>query len=129
MAWTINEINQFKLAQAIQTKPLDNDHNTFLKESTIWVVAVDQQLFVRAAQGKGALWYQKGIKNGGIIILRNQVYPVRYIPVTNPKTIQQVNQQYLHKYHWQLPVELMVSDKVANTTLELIKKKPTRQQE
>lgn len=121
MAWTINEINQFNLAQAIQNRPLDDDCKTFLEDTPIWVVTVDDKIFIRAAQGKEANWYQKGIKNGGVVELYNQNYPVKYIPITNSQTIQQVTKQYLHKYHWQLPVELMVSNKVANATLELVK--------
>ncbi|WP_367341488.1 DUF2255 family protein [Limosilactobacillus sp.] len=126
MAWTNSEIDQFNLAQAIQNRPLDNDCSTFLEDSPTWVVAVADKIFIRAAQGKGAKWYQKGIKNGGVIELHSHNYPVKYIPVTNSETIEQVSKQYLHKYHWQLPVELMVSNKAADATLELVKSESTR---
>lgn len=126
MAWTVNEINQFNLAQAIQNKPLDNDCLTFLENNPIWVVTVDSKIFIRAAQGKEANWYQKGIKNGGVIELHSHNYPVKYIPVTNTQLIQQVTKQYIHKYHWQLPVEIMLSSKAANATLELVKSKSIR---
>lgn len=121
MTWTADEIKRFNLAQAIQNEPLDDDGVTCLEDAPIWVVVVDDKIFIRAAQGTTAKWYQKGIKNGGMVRLCNQVFPVKYVPITNPKTIKEVTNQFLYKYHWQLPVKLMISDKVAKATLELDK--------
>lgn len=125
MRWAEKEIEQINITQVIHNKPLNND-NTFFEERPIWVVAFTNRLFVRAELGIETKWYQKCIANGGVIDVLGQSYQVIYVPVTNPQTIKCVTQKYLDKYHWQLPVKLMVSRNAENSTLELIKNKKQR---
>lgn len=84
---------------------------------------VANELYIRGAKGaKDTKWYQTGTRNGGQIGINGQNYEVQYLPVNDKVTIQAVTDAYQDKYYGQYPIDLMVSDKVAQATVKLVKK-------
>lgn len=121
--WTKEELNEFNKAQTLQNKPFNDDGATFEEDNPVWEVVNDEKLYIRGAKGtQDTKWYVAGIKNGGQIVINGKSYPVDYRPVTNDSEINAVTAAYDKKYHGQYPIDLMVSDKVALATVELIKK-------
>ncbi|AZN76631.1 hypothetical protein CXB72_05615 [Lactobacillus acidophilus] len=48
-----------------------------------------------------------------------QIFVVDYVPIYDPAEISAVTEAYLKKYHGQYPIDMMVSDKCADATVEL----------
>jgi hypothetical protein len=121
--WTREELLEFKQAQTLQNRPLNNDQETFEEDNPVWEVVVDGRLFIRGAKGiENTRWYQAGIKNGGQVSIADHNYDVNYLPVKDTEILNAVTGAYNDKYNGQYPIDLMVSDQVTLATVELVKK-------
>lgn len=79
----------------------------------MWEVVVDGRLYIRGGNGT---------KNGGHIRLGNQEYAVDYPAVSDLAEVQAVTDAYQAKYHGQYPIDMMVEDRAAQATVELVKR-------
>ncbi|MDK8085640.1 DUF2255 family protein [Lactobacillus paragasseri] len=121
--WTDEEIATFKNAQTLQNRPYNDDKTTFEEDNPVWEVTVDNQVFIRGAKGvNDTKWYQAGTKNGGQIEVADQKFEVKYQAVNNAGLIKDVTEAFNKKYHGQYPIDLMVSDLVAQATVALVKR-------
>ncbi|MCT7705374.1 DUF2255 family protein [Lactobacillus gasseri] len=112
--WTNKEIVAFDKAQTLKNRPYNNDKTTFEE---------DNQVFIRGAKGvNDTKWYQAGTQNGGQIEVAGQKFEVEYQAVNNAELIKDVTEAFNKKYHGQYPIDLMVSDPVAQATVALVKK-------
>jgi hypothetical protein len=88
--------------------------------TTIWVVVVGDVVYVRSVRGKAGRWYKEITANPvGAIHLPGERISVHAVPVTDNKTIEQVSQEYLRKYHGSEYAPAMVRHEVLDTTLRL----------
>ena len=113
MAWNKEVLAKLNEVATVQNHPNDDQDNP------IWVVTNDDKVYLRAGKGKESKWYQSGIKNGGSIELDGQNFDVDYVSVDDPAEISAVTEAYLKKYHGQYPIDMMISDKCADATVEL----------
>lgn len=119
MAWSKEIIDKINKSTTIQNQPYDNTYQPF-QDNPLWAVTLNDQVYLRAGKGKESKWYQTGLKNGGQIEVAGKTFKIKYRPVTDEKEEQAVTQAYLEKYHGQYPIDMMVSDKCADATVELI---------
>ncbi len=77
--WTDEEIAAFKNAQTLQKRPYNDDQSSFAEDNPVWEVVVDNQVFIRGANGiKDTNWYQAGTKNVGQVEVAGQKFEVEY---------------------------------------------------
>lgn len=115
MAWNKEVLAKLNEVATVQNHPNDDQGKSF-QDNPIWVVTNDDKVYLRAGKGKESKWYQSGIKNGGSIELDGQNFDVS---VDDPAEISAVTEAYLKKYHGQYPIDMMISDKCADATVEL----------
>ena len=118
MAWNKEVHAKLNEVDTEQNHPNDDQVKSF-QEHPILVVTNDDKVYLRAGKGKESKWYQSGIKNGGSIELDGQNFDVDYVSVDDPAEISAVTEAYLKKYHGQYPIDMMISDKCADATVEL----------
>ena len=88
--------------------------------TTIWVVVVDNNVYVRSVRGRAGRWYRAITANPqGAIYVDGRRLSVRAIPVTDPATIARVSNAYLQKYRHSPFVNSMVREETLPTTLRL----------
>lgn len=117
--WTKEQLNTLRQVTTVQNHP-NNDQGKSFQDYPIWVVVHDNKVYLRAGKGKDSKWYKAGLKNGGAIEFNGQNHAVKYVAVTDTKEIKAVTQAYRDKYHGQYPIDMMVSDKCAAATVELL---------
>ena len=119
MTWSKEIIDEINQSTTIQNQPYDDSKHPF-QDNPLWAVTIGNHVYLRAGKGRESKWYQEGLKNGGQIEVDGQTFKITYRPVTDKKEEQQVTKAYLEKYHGQYPIDIMVSDKCAEATVELI---------
>jgi hypothetical protein len=88
--------------------------------TTIWVVVVDNNVYIRSVRGRSGRWYREITANPqGAIYVDGRRLAVRAIPVTDPATIARVSNAYLQKYRHSPFVNSMVREEILPTTLRL----------
>ncbi len=88
--------------------------------TTIWVVVLGDDIYVRSVRGKAGRWYKEMTANpSGVVHVDGQRIPVRAVPVADSKLIEQVSQEYLRKYQGSEYAPPMVRAEVLDTTLRL----------
>lgn len=117
--WTKEELKTLQQVTTVKNHPNDDQGKSF-QDYPIWIVVNDNKVYLRAGKGKESKWYKSGLKNGGAIEFSGQNHPVSYVAVNNPADIKAVTKAYQDKYHGQYPIDMMVSDKCAAATVELI---------
>ena len=88
--------------------------------NTIWVVVVDNNVYVRSVRGRSGRWYREITANPqGAIYVDGRRLSVRAIPITDPATIARVSNAYLQKYRNSPVVNSIVREETLPTTLRL----------
>jgi hypothetical protein len=88
--------------------------------ATIWVVVVDDDVFIRSFTGPKGKWYRNVLANPEADVeFDGKAIHVRATPVKDRKTIESVSRAYLEKYRDSPYAKDMVRDEVLPTTLQL----------
>ena len=121
--WEINELEKIGKAEEITLFPLKRD-GKFFSSVIIWIVRVDDDLYVRSYKGNKGSWYQhvqlihKGhVSAGGI------TKDVNFIGINiEDKTLHdKIDQEYRVKYqkYGKAYVDPMISSQAQATTIRL----------
>lgn len=87
---------------------------------TIWVVVVDDDVYVRSWKGNAGRWYQETRAHAkAVLYLEGHLIPVRAFPVTDEATIAQVSDAYRRKYADDPFLPSMLRKEILLTTLRL----------
>ena len=87
---------------------------------SIWIVVVDDAVFVRSVRGPQGKWYLAARADGhATLVIDQRELPVRVIPATDPASEAAVSQAILGKYATSPYARVMVSDDIVPTTLRL----------
>jgi len=119
-SWSYDELDKIGNAEELVIAPRRPD-NSLRKPVTIWVVRLDDNLYVRSYNGQNGSWFQaaqdsrKGqIRAGGV------EKEVQFIDA-DADLYNQIDQAYQRKYgRYPQYVNPMLSDDVQSTTLRLI---------
>jgi hypothetical protein len=111
----LNQLNSREEIEIETQSATGRTHRT-----TIWVVVVDNNVYVRSVRGRSGRWYREITANPqGAIYGDGRSLSVRAIPVTDPATIARVSNAYLQKYRHSPFVNSMVREETLPTTLRL----------
>ncbi|HEX4171270.1 MAG TPA: DUF2255 family protein [Acetobacteraceae bacterium] len=87
---------------------------------TIWIVVVNDVVFVRSVRGPRGKWYLAARAAGeATLVVGQQEFPVRATAVTDPATLDAVSQAFLSKYATSPYAASIVSADAVPTTLRL----------
>ena len=87
---------------------------------TIWIVVVNDAVFVRSVRGPRGKWYRVARASGeATLVAGPQEFAVRATAVTDPATLDAVSQAFLSKYANSPYAPTMVSADNVPTTLRL----------
>ena len=65
----------------------------------IWVVAVNDDLYVRSWKGEDGIWYRRARRHGaGAIIASGRQHQVRFTAIADPGINAQIDEAYRSKY-------------------------------
>jgi hypothetical protein len=80
----------------LETTSLDGSQT---HRTTIWVVTVGDQVFVRSERGTAGRWYREARQTPDIVLHTNdQSIPVTVVPAADPPTVQRVSDAFKAKY-------------------------------
>ena len=121
--WTSDDLNKIGTSEELEIASLRRD-GTLRKPTTIWVVRVGDDLYVRSAYGRTSTWFRStrvrhegGIRAGGV------EKEVSFVDAgTDPNLNDQIDTAYRTKYrrYEETYVKPMVSPKVRSTTIKLV---------
>jgi hypothetical protein len=119
-AWTNDELKRIGNAEELQIAPLRSD-GTLRKPVTIWVVRVDDDLYVRSAYGRGSAWFRGvQVRWEGRIQAGGVERDVTFSEETDPGVNDQIDAAYRAKYRrYPQYVAPMVTPEVRATTIKL----------
>ena len=119
--WITEELDKIGNAEELRIAPLRRD-GTLRKPVIIWVVRLDEDLYVRCANGRQGAWFRGALaRHAGRIWAGDLEKEVTFEEESDPATNQKIDQAYLSKY-WHYPqwVAPMVTPKVRAATLKLV---------
>jgi hypothetical protein len=85
----------------------------------IWIVVVDDAVFVRSFRGPKGQWYAAAADRQATLEIGDRQIPVRITPVPDPDTIEAVSQAFLAKHAASPYAKEMVRAETLSTTLRL----------
>ena len=122
--WTENELDKIGNADELQIASL-RQNGTLRNPVTIWVVRVDDELYIRSVNGRSSVWFRGTqtsrsgqIKAGGVD------KDVTFIDVSDTDIIDQIDNAYLTKYK-RYPAQYvnpMLVPKAQAATIKLVPK-------
>ena len=96
--WTNAELNRIAEAEELQIASLRRD-DTLRNPVTIWVVRVDDDLYVRAVNGRGSGWFRgTQTRHEGQIRAGGVEKDVTFLEEADPSLNEQIDAAYRTKY-------------------------------
>jgi hypothetical protein len=120
-SWTDDELNKIDAADELEITALRPD-GTSRKPVTIWVVRVEQSIYVRSAYGTSPAWYRATkVRHEGHIEVASLRKDVTF-EVADPAVVDQVDTAYRNKYrrHGAQYVNSVTTAEARLTTLKLV---------
>ncbi len=117
-AWSSEQLDQIGRTNDLEIAPRSEDGSlrTF---TTIWVVRVDDDVYVRSWNGPYGYWYRAATASGtGRIRSSGREFDVSFAPAAAERTA--IDQAYHNKYGRSRYVDAMTEDGPGATTLRLI---------
>ena len=88
--WTSDELNKIGRAEGLQIASIRRD-GTLRKPVIIWVVRVDDDLYVRSVNGRGSGWFRgTQTRQEGQIRVGGLVKDVTFVEETDPEINDQI---------------------------------------
>jgi hypothetical protein len=108
--WTSDELNKIGNAEELQIASLRRE-GTLRKPVTIWVVRVDDDLYIRSVYGRGSGWF-RGVqtRREGRIRAGGVDKDVTFVDESDPDRQEQIDAAYRSKYR-------RYAASIVNTTL------------
>ena len=121
-AWTSDELNKIGNAEELQIASLRQD-GTLRKPVTIWVVRIDNDLYVRSVNGRTSAWF-RGVqtRQEGQVRVGGVAKDVSFVEESDPGINEQIDAAYRTKYrHYAASiVNTTVTPAARAATLKLI---------
>lgn len=116
---TKDDIRQITAKDDLHIAPFREDGKTYGTPTWIWNVAVHDELYVRAYNGKKSRWYQSAIKQKtGKIEAVGKIFEVRFEPV-NGKINDEIDEAYRKKYGGNPYLDSMISESARLATIKI----------
>jgi hypothetical protein len=125
--WTSEELNKIGTAEELEITSLRRD-GTLRKPVTIWVVRVDDDLYVRSYRGRGGAWFRgTQVHHEGHIRAGGIDKDVTFVEESNPDINTKIDTAYITKYrHYSAQyVDPMVAPEARAATIRLVPRLPS----
>ena len=119
--WTNDELNKIGNAEELELASLRSD-NTLRKPTIIWVVRVDDDLYVRSVNGRTSAWF-RGVqtKYAGHIRAGGVDKDVTFVEENDSNINDQVGAAYITKYRRYAGIaKSMTTSTVRAATIKLV---------
>ena len=119
--WTSDELNKIGRAEELQIASIRRD-GTLRKPVIIWVVRVDDDLYVRSVNGRGSGWFRgTQTRQEGQIRVGGLVKDVTFVEETDLEINDQIDSAYITKYRRYASIaKSMVTPAVRAATIKLV---------
>jgi hypothetical protein len=119
-AWPKEELLRIAAADELQVAPYRDDGSTYRTPTTIWSVAVDGDLYVRAYNGQDSRWYQAAVRRtAGRIIAADMTKEVTFEPAEGPIN-DRIDEAYRAKYGGSPYLSPMIGARARPATLKVL---------
>ena len=125
-AWTGSELDKIGTAEELDIASLRVD-GTLRKPVTIWVVRLDDDLYVRAYKGRTGLWFQGVLtRHAGRIQSGGVDKDVSFVEEADPAINDRIDTAFLTKYRHYDPqyVDPMLTPDARAATIKLVPRSP-----
>ncbi len=119
--WTTNELDKIGTAEELEIASLRSD-STLRKSVTIWVVRLNDDLFVRAVNGRSGAWFRgTQVRHEGRIQAGGIDKNVTFVD-TDPGINDQIDAVYRKKYRrsGESIVGTIISPEARSSTIKLV---------
>ena len=119
--WTKDELNRIGTAVELQIAPRQRD-GTLRQRVIIWVVGVDDDLYIRSYRGQSGAWFRAAqVSHEGRIWAGGVEKEVALVAETDPEINDRIDGAYGEKYgRYPQYVAPMITAEVRSTTLKLL---------
>jgi hypothetical protein len=108
----------------IETTSSDRDRT---HRTIVWIVTVDDDVFVRSVNGPSAGWYREAIAHPDVVVHADgSAVPARAVPANDANSIERVSDAFRSKYGKRSPgsTEMMIQPHNLESTLRLDPRNP-----
>ena len=117
-AWLSEELSKIASSDDLHVSPFRED-GTFGTPTWIWSVVVDDNLYVRAYNGRESHWYQAALtQKAGRITAAGTTKDVVFVPVDGP-LLDRIDEAYRLKYRDSRYLEPMIGTRARAATMEI----------
>ena len=118
--WPKDELRKIAESDDLHIAPLREDGVTYGTPTWIWSVAVGDDLFVRAYNGKTSRWYQAAIRqSAGRITAAAMTKEVTFEPVEGPIN-ERIDKAYRAKYRSSEYLGPMIGSRARSATVKIM---------
>jgi hypothetical protein len=121
-SWASDELDKIGKADELEITPLRRD-GTLSKPVTIWVVRLNDDLYIRSYRGRGGSWFRAAqVCHEGRIRAGGVEKDVMFVEETDSGTNDRIDDVYRTKYHRYSAqyVDPMVAGEARATTIKLV---------
>ena len=117
MTWSTDELHRIAEADDLHISPLREDEATYGTPTSIWSVAVDGALYVRAYNGQDSGWYKAAMRQkAGRITAAGMTREVSFEPVDGPIN-DRIDDAYRAKYKGSPYLSPMIGARARSATV------------
>jgi hypothetical protein len=117
--WTQGELKVMATADDLHIAPFREDGQTYGTPTWIWSVAIDDDLYVRAYNGRNSRWYRAAIQQkAGRIDVAGMTKEVAFEPVDGPVN-DRIDEAYRSKYASSPYLEAMIGRRAREATVRI----------
>jgi hypothetical protein len=118
--WQKEELKKIAGSDDLHISPLREDGKTYGTPTWIWSVVVDEDLYVRAYNGKNSTWYQAALRQkAGRVTAAGMTKEVDFEPVDGPVNAR-IDDAYRKKYHDSPYLDHMISEPARSAAVKII---------
>src|SRR5271155_5431778 len=120
MTWSKDQLSRIASADDLHISPYREDGVTYGTPTWIWSVAVDDDLYVRAYNGRSSNWYQAAIRQrAGRIVAAGLTKEVTFEEVEGAIN-DRIDDAYRGKYQASAYLKPMISARARAATVRII---------
>jgi hypothetical protein len=118
--WRKDELHKIAAADDLHISPYRDDGATYGTSTWIWSVAVGDDLYVRAYNGRSSRWYQAALRQkAGRIIAAGMTKEVSFEPADGPIN-DRIDDAYRAKYQGSPYLGAMIGARARAATIKVV---------
>ena len=120
--WNKDELKKIRETDDLHISPFREDGTTYGTPTWIWSVVVNDELFVRAYNGKNSRWYKAALNQKAGRITAAGITREVMFEESDGKLDDLIDDAYRNKYSGSPYLSPMISDRARSATIKIIPK-------